>query len=75
MLFVCLDIYEYPASLTFKGKREVTSCIGGCFSILLMILIVIVVNFELKVYFDRGDAKTGKTTSVMQPLESMSNDK
>jgi hypothetical protein len=33
-----------------------------------MVLIVVVANFELKVYFDGGDAKTGKTTSVMQPL-------
>jgi hypothetical protein len=70
--FGWMDSFEYQASLTFKGKREVTSCCGGFCCLVLLMFILIVVNFELGVYFSRSDTKIGMTTSIMQPLQSES---
>ena len=64
-----LDTFEYPASLTLRGKREVTSCCGGCCCLILMMFVILVGVFEVTVYLDKSDAKIGMTTSMMQPLE------
>jgi hypothetical protein len=43
--FNWLDTFEYPAGFTFNGKREVTSCCGGCACMILLLIILIIVNF------------------------------
>ena len=40
-----MDTFEYQPSLTFKGKREVTSCCGGFCCLIMLVLILVVVNF------------------------------
>lgn len=40
-----LDSFEYTASLTYKGKREVTSCCGGCCCLILVMFIAIIASF------------------------------
>lgn len=69
-----MDSFEYPSSLTFKGRREVTSCCGGCCFLILLAFILIVAYFEVGIYLTRSDTRIGMTTSIMQPLQSQSND-
>ena len=63
------DTFEYHASLTFKGKRQATSCCGGFCCLLLLMFIIIVGVFEVSVYLDKDDHRIGMTTGLMQPLD------
>jgi len=68
--FNMFDTFEYPASLTFKGKREVTSFCGGCCCLIMTLLIVLVSAFELNIYLNKYDTRVGMSTEMMQPLST-----
>lgn len=71
--FNMFDSFEYPASLTLNGEREITSFSGGCCCLLMFMLIAIIANFEVGIYLSRSDTRVGMSTEIMQPLSTESN--
>ena len=64
------DLFEYQASLTIKGKRELTSVCGGCCLLILLMFIIIIANFEVAVYLDRSDEKQSISDEMMHPTNA-----